>query len=289
MTRFTSIPEYEIVLNGYEVPVGHYPAGEPVIDHGALRIFKQNVLIVRSTLPGTLMAALWLVDAMAERGHKVQKLVLPFLPGARQDRLNNQGDYLFTGKSIANEINRRGFEQVACFDPHSDFMPGHIDRCKVVHVYDSEVLNYLPHFDFVVSPDAGAVKRAEGFAQRLNLGGGVPVIHGWKTRDPRTNRLTGVGVENHPDVGPANKLLVVDDICDGGSTFLGLADAIHEVYGPNLQLNLWVSHGLFTQGYDALFDKYHGIYTTNSTLFDDSIVGRIDDGRVGVYNILDDL
>jgi len=46
---------------------------------------------------------------------------------------------------------------------------------------------------------------------------------------------------------------VVDDICDGGGTFIGLADLLDE---RAMRADLYVTHGLFSQGTEKLVQRY---------------------------------
>ena len=56
--------------------------------------------------------------------------------------------------------------------------------------------------------------------------------------------------------------LVVDDICDGGRTFVELGDRLNEAKSHSNYL--FVSHGIFSAGFDELKRYYAGIGTTNS-------------------------
>jgi ribose-phosphate pyrophosphokinase len=101
----------------------------------------------------------------------------------------------------------------------------------------------------IIAPDKGSVDRASAVARDL----GLPVYFGEKTRDVETGRLTGF---IFPDVHVGHRYLVVDDICDGGGTFIGLAaDAPHDVF-----LDLYVTHGLFTKGTEALSKSFGRLY-----------------------------
>jgi len=107
----------------------------------------------------------------------------------------------------------------------------------------------------VIAPDAGAEKRAGAVAYRL----GLPMLHGWKTRDVHDGRISGFGLER-ATLAPG-RVLVVDDICDGGGTFIGLGEVIAK---RKLQPDLFVSHGLFTKGTAKLREFYGRIMTTDS-------------------------
>jgi ribose-phosphate pyrophosphokinase len=247
-----------------EVIPQNYPDGFPVANNYAEEVLMygagHTMLVARPTSVDMLMKALWFADSARWRGCHIDTLIIPYLPGARQDRMNDVGDFLFAAKSIANEINARKFNTVICFDPHSDVMPALIDNCHVIRV-DGIGLKFSGCYDGVVAPDAGAAKRAEAIAKTIS----VPVINAWKTRNIADGHstITGFGIE---PINGVQKLLIVDDICDGGGTFIGLADHI-KTFGQSyeIEVDLYVSHGLFTKGQADLFDRFNNIITTDST------------------------
>lgn len=199
--------------------------------------------------------AMW---AQATRGGGERVLLLPYLPGARQDRGRPLG-----AKVYADLINSFELSKVICFDPHSDVMPALLNRCVTVGI---EQLPYwtserVAKYVGVIAPDAGARKRAEAVAGVL----GVPVYQALKHRDFATGKLSGFTCEELPEIG---QLLLVDDICDGGGTFVGLADG---PFKPSIdatsgqwRFDLWVSHGVFSKGVGELTAKYRRILTTDS-------------------------
>jgi ribose-phosphate pyrophosphokinase len=201
------------------------------------------------------VAAMFYFDAMRYRGLTVPRLVIPMIPGQRQDRLNSIGDALFTARSIAEMINARKFPSVTVVDPHSDVAPALIDRCRVVP--SSACIN-PPHGKYaaVIAPDAGSDKRAGNVASKL----GIPLLRAWKTRSLDNGKITGFGMQSH-SLPTGSLVLVVDDICDGGATFIGLADAICQA---GLKAHLWVTHGLFTRGTAGILERYGHVYCTDS-------------------------
>lgn len=238
------------------VNVEHYPDHSPLIKERPKRV--DNILLrPRSML--ALMAGLFWVDALKERNCLVidNYLTLPFVPGARQDRLNDEGDYLFTAKSIAKLINDRNFPNVIILDPHSDVIAGMIDRCSPIHV--DRIFNTQKNYDVIIAPDAGSEKRAGRIAKKYNR----PLLHAWKSRDISTGKITGFGLEAR-DVAGKN-VLVVDDICDGGGTFVGLGEVLK---ARKANADLYVTHGLFTQGIEKLKNYYDKLICTDSVVLD---------------------
>jgi hypothetical protein len=59
------------------------------------------------------------------------------------------------------------------------------------------------------------------------------------------------------------KFVIIDDICDGGRTFIELAKAILDKV-PDAKIYLIVTHGLFTSGFDQLNEYFEKVFTTNS-------------------------
>jgi ribose-phosphate pyrophosphokinase len=120
----------------------------------------------------------------------------------------------------------------------------------------------------LISPDGGALKKIYKVSEFL---GGIEVVECSKSRDVKTGKLSGFKV--YADDLEGKDCLIVDDICDGGGTFIGLADELKKKNAGKLYLA--VSHGIFNKGFESLtvFDK---IFTTNSFKdFDNEFVKQI--------------
>lgn len=248
-----------------------FPGGEAHIKiDNTKQVFQYQLADLRGAKPKDLiMLAMW-EDAVRQRGERAV-LLLPYLPGARADR-----GIPFGAKVYAEFINNLVLDQVITLDPHSPVMPsllsGNNSEVNVggsgtlltvfpfQHIIKTEVQNGSrdsgPHpYDGVIAPDKGAHERAGAAAKLM----GVPVFQAGKTRDFETGKLTGFQMEDKlPKKG---KFLIVDDICDGGGTFNGLADAIN--IGPD-RLDLWVTHGIFSKGLEDLKTRFGTIHTTDS-------------------------
>jgi ribose-phosphate pyrophosphokinase len=129
-------------------------------------------------------------------------------------------------------------------------------RIHNVRVFpQSEVAKKLWHgYSGIIAADKGGKARAEAMAEAMNL----PVYYGGKTRDVSTGKLTGFTLEPIPAGG---HYLVVDDICDGGGTFIGLGEKIRE---QGAFADLFVSHGIFSKGTEDLKKVFKNIITTDS-------------------------
>lgn len=185
-------------------------------------------------------------------------LDLPYVPYSRQDRVCAQGD-AFGLKVFADQINALNFNSVVIFDAHSDVAPALINNCIHREAKDLFILNsrFLDNYSHLVSPDAGAYKKVNSIALIADL----PVIPALKTRDTTTGRLSNT-VLVAEDVENPSRLLVIDDLCDEGYTFILLGRELRKVF-PDIPIDLYVSHGIFGKGTDELKKYYDNIYCHN--------------------------
>ncbi len=220
------------------------------------------VLMVRGAAAEDMIKMCLWADAV-HRDKGIPYLVIPYLPAARQDR-RYPGEAL-SAKVYADIINSCKFEEVFCFDPHSDVMPALIERCNVTTA--KEALSWCisgngwgkwlnERYHAVIAPDAGANKRAQSVADLL----AIPLYQGTKVRDTQTGKLKSF----HCDTLPSDKrYLIVDDICDGGGTFVGLIEDIKSK-SKNVSFGLYVSHGVLSPGWERLLKLVEDLLISNS-------------------------
>lgn len=208
-----------------------------------------------------VMALLLVADAL--RRHTLKyvpiHLVMPYVPYARQDRVCNPGE-AFGAKVFCQLINATNFDSVTITDPHSDVAPALLDRVVVTGAtaYVRSVLR-RPEFSagvILLAPDAGASKKVSAIADSLV----VPAAFATKERNSITRE---VKTSHVPKLDGHNAILVVDDICDGGRTFIELAKAIRE-QGYRQPLYLYVTHGIFSWGLSDLLQHYSHVFTAHS-------------------------
>jgi len=197
------------------------------------------------------------VDALRRMDVKVIDLFIPYFPAARQDRVMIKGESLSV-KVYADIINGLQLNKVFVFDAHSEVTPALVNNCEVIpnHTFIKEVLNIIGENIKLISPDGGALKKIYKVSEFL---GGVDVVECSKSRDVKTGRLSGFKVYEE-DLNGID-CLIVDDICDGGGTFVGLAEELKKKNAGKLYLA--VSHGIFNKGFEVL-NCFDGIFTTNS-------------------------
>lgn len=59
------------------------------------------------------------------------------------------------------------------------------------------------------------------------------------------------------------EVMIVDDLCDGGATFIAEAQYLRKLW-PDIKMSLFVYHGLFTKGVEELLLYFDQIICTNS-------------------------
>lgn len=162
-------------------------------------------------------------------------LYMPYLPHARMDRVKNPED-VFTLHTFAKAINAMDFERVYVWDAHSNVGTALINRCKDVPAKNwiEEVITTLGSEDLVLFfPDEGAQKRYGGMFPEYKQAFGI------KKRNWETQKIEGymiVGEENIKD----KRVLIIDDICSYGNTFVKAAEAIHNAGAK--EINLYITH-----------------------------------------------
>ena len=196
-------------------------------------------------------------SALKNTGENVGvKLVLGYMPFSRYDRAMYEND-AFSLKLVIDMINSMKFDDVYVSDPHSNVTE--ILLNNIIIMPQEECIEYFRNditskYDGIVSPDAGALKKIEKVAKTLDFDF-TQVINCGKVRDIQTGEIVRTDVYN--DV-QGKSLLLVDDICDGGRTFIQLAKVLKEKGAK--QVDLYVTHGMFFYGFDELQKDITNIY-----------------------------
>jgi ribose-phosphate pyrophosphokinase len=193
---------------------------------------------------------------------------MPYIPYARQDRVCNDGE-AFSVRAFARIINALQFSSVVVWDAHSDVSVALLERCINVPRYqlmvsNPDIANWINKSQldgwpmYLVSPDAGAVKKSYDTAKAFPQFKGI--IFAEKVRDTATGKILKTVIRDVPDdINQAN-LLIADDICDGGRTFIELAKEIKRLHAPG-QLNLYVTHGIFSAGMEVLTEHFDNVWS----------------------------
>lgn len=225
-----------------------------------------------------LMDILLAKDALDHLGIKEVHLYIPYVPYARQDRICDRGES-FSLKIFAKLINSANFTKVTILDAHSGVAPALINNC--VNIPNTSLVKMallVADCEIIISPDAGANSKINKLTPHLeNI---TKVVKCDKQRNPATGELTGFEV--FADNLQGQNCMIVDDICDGGGTFIGLARALKEKNAGDLYL--FTTFGIYSKGLDTLSkyfdtifcsDGFSTIKTDNKTLFQIKIINTV--------------
>jgi ribose-phosphate pyrophosphokinase len=172
-----------------------------------------------------IMEQLIMVDALKRASAKRITVVLPFYGYARQDK-KHRGREPISARLMADLFKTAGANRLMAVDLHTaqiqGFFDGPVDHLMALPILSEYVREKYGHEQLaVVSPDAGRIKVAEQWSERL---GGAPLAFIHKTRDI-----------NRPNETVANRVVgevegricvLVDDMIDTAGTITKAADAL---------------------------------------------------------------
>lgn len=196
-------------------------------------------------------------------------LHIPYLPYARQDKLVSN-NATFNLCVFAELINALKCSEVTAVDVHNPSLTGEFIRnfrnesVKQIH---EDLITRL-RAEYVVYPDYGAYKRYKCYYPCISV-----VFK--KARNQETGEIIGHAVDyaitskefdptNTEKYKPNCKFLIIDDICDGGATFLSVAKALNSTYAGSHSISLFTTHGLYSKGKEVLEKAGIQLFTTNS-------------------------
>ncbi|MBA2573919.1 MAG: ribose-phosphate diphosphokinase [Nocardioidaceae bacterium] len=172
-----------------------------------------------------IMEHLIMVDALKRASAKRITVVQPFYGYARQDK-KHRGREPISARLMADLFKTAGADRLICVDLHSSqiqgFFNGPVDHLMALPILSEYVAQHYGQEELaVVSPDAGRIRVAEQWSQRLD---GAPLAFVHKTRDM-----------HRPNESVANRVVgavsgrvcvLVDDMIDTGGTIVKAADAL---------------------------------------------------------------
>lgn len=189
----------------------------------------------------------------------ILELVLPYIPNARMDRVESDSE-IFTLKYFAEIINSLCFDKVKVLDPHSRVSTALIDRVEMMPIdnYIHQAIQ-LSQPTFLFYPDEGAMKRYAHFSH-------LPYAFGIKMRDWSSGKIKSLAVAGDVNHIVNNCILIIDDICSKGGTFIKSAEKLRELGAADVQLYVTHCEDNIHNGDILKTDLISKVYTTNSIL-----------------------
>jgi len=226
-----------------KLPVGSY-LGEVVVKG-----------LVKSS--SNFMELLLLADALYELESSIAETItadIGYMPYSRQDRVCNVGE-AFSLRLFLQMLDISSYDTVMVDDLHSDVSVYSLELYATELVERTQGRILVEHLNgkvngstVLVSPDEGARGKAKGVGAVL----GCPVAIAEKARCPLTGNITGTLIKN-PEAVRGADCLIIDDICDGGRTFVPL---IEELYDKGAKsVSMYVTHAILPYGIQHLIDK----------------------------------
>ena len=244
---------------------------------------KDNVKIV-SRLNNWLDLEIIVATVACLREFGVEKihLVTPYFIGARSDRKFEEGGNWYLKDVICPIINSLKLASITVMDAHSSVLGNllvnykAIDNLELVNYALQNILvqgNVIKNFNqsfkeayfekcILVSPDAGAFHKIQKLADKIGYTGDIIICS--KERDTE-GKLTQTRIPLNEEENYNEDFIIIDDICDGGRTFINIVKAIKSCKpGYKGKIYLIVTHGIFSNGFEELNKYFDGIYCTNS-------------------------
>lgn len=282
-------PEFRPFPHCPQIPVQRldYPSGcEPHVRLGGMpegpSLVEQVLITVRPRSMDDVFRAMAASNAWQDINLKMARtkliradLFIPFFPHARQDRIAVYGDAC--SLQVVVDMIAKHFGRVYVFDPHSSRTTELLRAGQApipllgwgqffddVVIMESAMASHMA----MVLPDAGAAIRPtqHGFTRQFlhpddRKFHPIRKVYFTKKRNPRTGKLEFIPPEDAPQL-TGHTCIIVDDICDGGGTFIPIAKHLRELGAQRVVLA--VSHGIFSKGLDVLKPYIDHIHCTNS-------------------------
>jgi len=229
-----------ITLNGKEIKPTIFPDGtSQVWKLDNIEPVKKNRVVWEFENEGELMHVAQLGDLL-HSVHSENSLHMPFLPYGRQDK-KVRNDRTFALRTFCSILNTMPYKSITTFDAHSKLSMslGVVVNTRPIDEVREAISN--SECNFACLPDSGAFDKYNSYL-------GMEFFGLNKTRNQLTGELKMEQMAG--DYIKDKSVLIVDDICDGGGTFILAAKNMFEAGAK--EVYLYVSHGIFSKGTDIL-------------------------------------
>lgn len=223
-----------IKINNKAVEINHFPDGTLHLNIDKGFEYCSDFLILWKYENDSEMFALYSIVKHLRKNSGYCNIILqlPYIPNARMDRVKNSYE-VFTLKYFCEFINDLKFDSVYVNDAHSPVSLALLNNAHEDNMEDnihSLISNIHP--DIVFYPDEGSMKRHSDSIK-------YPYAFGIKNRDWNTGKILNVDILGSIPTEKFN-VLIIDDICSYGGTFLHSAQKLKEL-GAN-EIYLYITH-----------------------------------------------
>jgi ribose-phosphate pyrophosphokinase len=201
---------------------------------------RKEVFLVQPTAPpvnDSLVELLAFADACRRSAATRLTAVVPYFGYARADRRDCRREPI-TASMVAAILQTAGVHHVLSVDLHTAQAEGFfqipVDALSAIPTLCEHLRGRLPDDVVVVSPDAGRVRAATEFAERLGASLAVILKHRTSGRETHVTHLVG-------EVR-GRACLLVDDMISTGGTLVASIQALHEAGAR--ECSVAATHGL---------------------------------------------
>lgn len=235
--------------------ISRFSDGEVQISLGEFNHKEQIKVQCRITNAEDLFILMQVLDIL-DRHEVSYVLSIYYLMGMRMDRVMDF-NRPFTLKIVLNSLKNCNADNIQILEPHSDAYYDYRFGGKFTELYiEGSPSNTVWHDFQMVLPDAGAKERYD--FQYVGT-----VLTCSKVRDLTTGKILEIKIDN-PEAISDKPLLILDDLCDGGGTFCGIAKAFNALNIPKERLNIAVTHMVNPKGIKNLSENFNHVWFTNS-------------------------
>lgn len=252
-----------IYVDRVKVDFGNFPNGERYLEFNKFCLTNGSIVTLKYESDQDLFDLFILkkyIDNIWNPANTYFNLRILYMPYSRMDRENHF--YTFNLKYVADFINSMNFNKVIVYDVHSEVTPALLNR----YVAKSNISTLFTLFQDdhrsmlntkVFFPDAGAQKRYEKTIC-------YPALVGMKNRDFATGNITGYQFYGKLEAG--EDVVIFDDLCSKGRTFIAAAKALKAAGAGNVYLITGHCEKTVLLGDIPAGDLIKKMYTTNSII-----------------------
>lgn len=232
--------------------ISRFPDGEVQITLGEINHKDEVRVICRITSAEELFILMQVCDILKRHG-VLFEIAIYYLMSMRMDRVMDF-NRPFSLLIVLNVLDNLGANRIELFSPHSKEC---FYRSRIItELMDIDDINYPDLSNYqILLPDAGAKERYS-YLDCYN-----PITCS-KVRDLATGKITDIKIDN-PESITDKPIVISDDLCDGGRTFVEIAKAVRAIK-PNVELSIFVNHMVNPKGIENLSKNFNHVWFTNS-------------------------
>lgn len=229
-----------------------FPDGQPHIKLKGLESAETHTIQCSIRSSDELVNVLMINEILRrDRQCKYVNLKLGYLIGARMDRPIDDLQP-FTLSVVADALNTCRFNSIEIFNVHSIVAEKLLRAKNVLPLSAVRNIGIKQRRMLAIAPDKGAQEWVANVVPGYS-------VSAEKDRESQTGKIHRFEVMS-PEVVAGRECIIIDDICDGGATFKGLAKELRRCGA--IRVELFVSHGIFSKGY--YLEGIDKLYTTNT-------------------------